>query len=560
VDSPTSDQSGAILRRCLTPPQTSPQQPSATRRRLDGRSGQQQARSVPPRRHRQHRSTEGVASASHKVHARLPRNHDDRTSYPPSCKVRAGVRRSSRRSPEEEERRWLEKLEERVKGGGRRSTDEEERRWLEKLEEREAQRASGPGGSGALPTAAQFAAQTTAALHAIQQHVDSRGAVAVFDSIDGDRTGRVTAGQLARALGRMRVHTDGEPEARVLSRMIIRAVNQRQGSTRRTLSLDAFCHLFEQEGGSQGGSHGGWASQHGTPCTACMAEDRGGSTPPSAVFVCPLQRGSPPGSHVGSHVGSPMATAADVRQQQRYLDYLLRCQQQGVEPAPEVTAMAHEMMASAKEALMLVASVHSVEQQLGIAEDGGLGILTHELSEVPQPRPQAPPVALTAATLSPPLPVTPASSLPPQPSPAVCSPLDSAPVTPPPTGAPEGGAPAVTEAVEAAQEVRAAAGAARLHCAHATGRCVEDHPATPCASSKSGTDGASGAEALPPPSSAKLSATSWPRKARHRPRPRNPSAHQDKEEETLLAIVNQARKGVRELARDPLPQYLTQDA
>ena len=45
------------------------------------------------------------------------------------------------------------------------------------------------------------------------------------------------------------------------------------------------------------------------------------------------------------------------------------CKEQGITPAPEVTAMAHEMLENAREALVLAARVRSEEQQLGIPSE-----------------------------------------------------------------------------------------------------------------------------------------------------------------------------------------------
>ena len=124
-----------------------------------------------------------------------------------------------------------------------------------------------------------------------------------------------------------------------------------------------------------------------------------GKTPPSAVFFSPEEL-SPSGS-------SPVADA-DVRQQQRYLDYLLRCQQQGVQPAPEVTAMAHEIMARTREALLLATSVRSVEQQLGIGtafgergggEEGPIGPIGGSPSSDPMPQPPAAPAVSSSASM-----------------------------------------------------------------------------------------------------------------------------------------------------------------
>ena len=177
----------------------------ASQGKSDSRRQAYAAQGEPPRR-------------AHHQHARSP----DRTMH------------ASRHSPE-------------GRGGGRRSAeDDEERRWLAKLEQREGRQHSGT--RSRWSSASRLAAQTLVALNAIQQHVDSLGLVAVFDSIDANHTGEVSASQLARALMRMGVHMDGEVEARLLSKQIIRAVNQRHGSTLRILAFDIFCHLFGQRG------------------------------------------------------------------------------------------------------------------------------------------------------------------------------------------------------------------------------------------------------------------------------------------------------------------------
>ena len=310
-------------------------------------------------------------------------------------------------------------------GSARRLPDAEDRRWLAKLEAREAREAS-----GVAATASQIAAQTTAALRALKQHVDAVGLIAVFDSMDSNRTGRVSASQLAKALRRyMGVFVDDEAEARLMATHIIRAINQRQGSTRSSLSLDVFCRLFEHQAARDESR----PPQQRAPSASRVVTGGSGSTPPSAVCFSQEQHASPPQY---ASPGSPPAATADVRQHQRYLDYLLRCQEQGVEPAPEVTAMAHEMMASTREAFLLAASVRSVEQELGIGNKGQYGIemegqhgigggggqgqlsVTEESRRVPLP-----------PSLTHPVPQTPSASHPP---PAACSPPEPL-VTPPPS-------------------------------------------------------------------------------------------------------------------------------
>jgi hypothetical protein len=359
--------------------------------------------------------------------------------------------------------------------GGRRSAeDDEERRWLAKLEQRERRQHSGK--QLGWSSASRLASQTLVALNAIQQHVDSLGLVAVFDSIDANHTGEVSASQLAKALMRMGVHMDGEVEARLLSKQIIRAANQRHGSTLRILAFDIFCHLFGQRGAlhrspsQRGALHIGETfteALHRSPTahrvssaaadsTPAAGDDMGGRTPSSAVSLgSPLQQPS------GEARSSPPSAGAELRQHQRYLEYLLRCQQEGIQPAPEVAAMAHEMMENTKEVLALVASVERVEEQLGVVRHS---------PGAPLSRAQTPPDVVPASSLSP---------------------------KPPPTCSPP--------------ELHATA-RPRLR-ARRKSHFVEEQPV---------------------------------------PLPVKHAADEDVEEEaTLLAIVRQARQGVREIAREP---------
>jgi hypothetical protein len=351
------------------------------------------------------------------------------------------------------------------RGGGQRSAEEdEERRWLAKLEQRERRQHSGK--QLGWSSASRLASQTLVALNAIQQHVDSLGLVAVFDSIDANHTGEVSASQLAKALMRMGVHMDGEVEARLLSKQIIRAANQRHGSTLRILAFDIFCHLFGQRGALHIGEpftealhrsptahRVSSAAADGTPAAG---DDMGGRTPSSAVSLgSPLQQPS------GEARSSPPSAGAELRQHQRYLEYLLRCQQEGIQPAPEVAAMAHEMMENTKEVLALVASVERVEEQLGVVRHG---------PGAPLSRAQTPPD------------VVPASSLSPKPTPT-CSPPELHAMARP-----------------------------RLR-ARRKSHFVEEQPV--------------------------------PLLVKH------PADEDVEEEATLLAIVRQARQGVREIAREP---------
>ena len=84
--------------------------------------------------------------------------------------------------------------------------------------------------------------------NAIQRKVDAQGARAVFDSIDGNQSGRVSADELAKALQTMQVTIDDAQ-----AEDVIRAVNERVGSKRKkALSFDIFCQVFRP-----GTTHGG---------------------------------------------------------------------------------------------------------------------------------------------------------------------------------------------------------------------------------------------------------------------------------------------------------------
>ena len=259
---------------------------------------------------------------------------------------------------------------------GRRSPEMEDLRWLAKLEKRETQQASA-GANGTSVTASQLAAQTTAALRAIQQQVDALGLVAVFDSIAGARADQLSAAQLAKALRHLGVFVEGDVGARLLSRLIIRSINQRQSinERQRTLSFDVFCALFDKQGALRDpvAPH-----QEATPA-ALLAVGGCRSTPPSSVSFSPSKHDSPQLAAVNALLRAQRATTRPsedfeapevVRQHQRYLKYLHRCQQQGVEPDPAVAAMALEMMANTKDTLTLAATgVRNVEHQLRIGEE-----------------------------------------------------------------------------------------------------------------------------------------------------------------------------------------------
>ena len=84
-------------------------------------------------------------------------------------------------------------------------------------------------------------------LNAIQDQVNTRGARAVFDGIDENASGRISADELAGTLNALNIDvTEKQAEA------VILLVNGQHGSRRKALTYDVFCVAFKQ-----GTIHGG---------------------------------------------------------------------------------------------------------------------------------------------------------------------------------------------------------------------------------------------------------------------------------------------------------------
>ena len=89
---------------------------------------------------------------------------------------------------------------------------------------------------------------TQQVLNAIQTRVEaSESAKAAFDSIDENKSGRVSADELAVALKAMQVSVSEKK-----AEEIIREINERFGSKRKALTLEIFVQAFKK-----GASHGG---------------------------------------------------------------------------------------------------------------------------------------------------------------------------------------------------------------------------------------------------------------------------------------------------------------
>ena len=79
-------------------------------------------------------------------------------------------------------------------------------------------------------------------LNAIQQLVDASNARSVFDSIDDNKSGRVSADELSKALIDAEGNTIiGEAQAEEM----IRGINERYKSRRKALTYDVFCMAFK---------------------------------------------------------------------------------------------------------------------------------------------------------------------------------------------------------------------------------------------------------------------------------------------------------------------------
>ena len=165
----------------------------------------------------------------------------------------------------------------------------------------------------------QFVEYGLNVLNAIQQRVDSSNARSVFDSIDDNKSGRVSADELSKALCSMGIDLE-ERAAEGLIRMIM----EKNGSKRKALTYDIFCIYFAK------------GTKHQAPSSAAPAPSTCGiktlSSPPSAAINTPPPPPPPP--------YSPPSKPLTVEQsRKKYLDYLLTCQRQGTPPATEVVEM-----------------------------------------------------------------------------------------------------------------------------------------------------------------------------------------------------------------------------
>ena len=95
-------------------------------------------------------------------------------------------------------------------------------------------------------------------LNAIQQLVDASNARSVFDSIDDNKSGRVSADELSKALCSMGIDLE-ERAAEGLIRMIM----EKNGSKRKALTYDIFCIYF-----AKGTKHQAPSSSAPAPSTA----------------------------------------------------------------------------------------------------------------------------------------------------------------------------------------------------------------------------------------------------------------------------------------------------
>ena len=243
------------------------------------------------------------------------------------------------------------------RGGRQRTPEEEDRRWIARMEEREAMQlgaATAPrlrpdvrrshGSPERTPPAtvgccrAQLSAASEghelSALNAIQRSVETVGARRVFETIDSNASGRVSADELADALA-----DRGVDIRRAMLEEMIRSINARHGAPRRKgLTYDVFCQAF-----ATGTVHAR---------VAAVELEADGRSPQWWAE----------------------GLTAYTRQHEMYKSYLLSCQEQGIMPAPEVTGMAREgmfeLLTNARGTLSLAASVRSIEEQLGVAVGG----------------------------------------------------------------------------------------------------------------------------------------------------------------------------------------------
>ena len=124
--------------------------------------------------------------------------------------------------------------------------EEDDRRFNERMERREALEQQGEQ-QRIAPTPRGLLA-TRQVLRALQAKVDAfESAKAAFDSIDENKSGRVSADELAVALKAMQVSVSEKK-----AEEIIREINERFGSKRKALTLEIFVQAFKK-----GASHGG---------------------------------------------------------------------------------------------------------------------------------------------------------------------------------------------------------------------------------------------------------------------------------------------------------------
>ena len=101
-----------------------------------------------------------------------------------------------------------------------------------------------PSAAAELPAAPPVTHATSPeqVLNAVQRHVDTVGAKAVFDTMDANRSGRVSADELVAALVRMPAEPMAMDEAK--AEEMIKSINTKFGSKRKALTFDIFCVAF----------------------------------------------------------------------------------------------------------------------------------------------------------------------------------------------------------------------------------------------------------------------------------------------------------------------------
>ena len=105
----------------------------------------------------------------------------------------------------------------------------DDQRFIERMEAREAAQEKAKAES------------TFAVLNAVQARVnaDNSTARSVFDEIDDNESGRVSADELAKALVTMGIPLDERA-----AEGLIKTINERYGSKRKALTYDIFCMAF----------------------------------------------------------------------------------------------------------------------------------------------------------------------------------------------------------------------------------------------------------------------------------------------------------------------------